>query len=76
MSTLDGGITNIALPVLLRVGAATHGGPAEISRAAPGEIVAGLSWTFRFAAAVLLVSSALAAGAWRADRGSSRKPAW
>lgn len=56
----------------LRVGAAGHGGPAEISHAAPGDIVAGLSWTFRFAAAVLLVSSALAAGAWHADRDGNR----
>jgi EmrB/QacA subfamily drug resistance transporter len=55
----------------LRVGAATQGGPAEISRAAPGEIVTGLAWTFRFAAVVLLVSSGLAAAAWRADRGES-----
>jgi EmrB/QacA subfamily drug resistance transporter len=52
----------------LRVSAAGHGGAVEISHATPGEIVAGLSWTFRFAAVVLLVSATLAAGAWRADR--------
>jgi EmrB/QacA subfamily drug resistance transporter len=52
----------------VRVGAATHAGPAEISQAAPEAIVTALSWTFRFAAGVLLVSSVLAAAAWRTDR--------
>ncbi len=56
----------------LRVGALSQHGPGEIAQAAPGDIVTGLAWTFRFAAVVLLISSALAAAAWRADRGERR----